>query len=235
LLFASAWLALALALLSPLGALARRSLAAHMVEHEILMVVAAPLFVLAQPLAAGLFGLPTSWRRALGGLTGSPLLRRLGIAAAGPVAAWIVHTAALWIWHVPALFNAAVVHEGVHALQHASFFAAALLYWWSVLRARGERCGAAVLSLFATSVSATALGALLTLSAVPWYAAYGAGPAGTAWTPLEDQQLAGLIMWVPACLVYVVAALGLVVQWVRETESRTRAWEVHIREHSSEA
>jgi putative membrane protein len=109
---------------------------------------------------------------------------------------------------VPALFEAAVEHEGIHALQHASFLVTALLFWWAVLgrdaRSR-EGSGAALAYLFTTMLHTSALGALLTLAASPWYPRYG----------LEDQQLGGLVMWVPGGAAYVAAALMIMARLLR--------------------
>ncbi len=112
--------------------------------------------------------------------------------------------------------------EVVHSLQHSSFLLTALLFWWSVLPGaslRG-RHGAAILSLFSTMVYTGGLGALLTLGRTLWYPAYGAASPLWGLTPLEDQQLAGLIMWVPGGVTYLLATLWLVAEWLRVSEAR---------------
>jgi putative membrane protein len=174
--FALGLLALAIALLSPLHHLAEERLWAHMVQHELLMVLAAPLFMAARPLAACAWVVPV----------------RLPAWLSDPLFAWTLHAAAIWLWHVPGVFEAAAHHEGLHFAQHASFFVTALMFWHSVLARPG-----AVLSLFTTMLHTGALGALMALSGRPWYAGYA----------LEDQQLAGLVMWVPAGAAYPLAAL----------------------------
>jgi cytochrome c oxidase assembly factor CtaG len=129
--------------------------------------------------------------------------------------AWGLHAAALWAWHAPALFEAAVVHESVHILQHASFFVTALLFWWSLLSGRdGQRVGLAVLCLSTTALHGGALGALLAMAGQAWYSVYEATAPLWGLTALEDQQLGGLIMWVPAGLVYLGAALALLASWL---------------------
>jgi cytochrome c oxidase assembly factor CtaG len=138
--------------------------------------------------------------------------------------AWGLHAAALWAWHAPALFEAAVVHESVHILQHASFFVTALLFWWSLLSGRdGQRVGLAVLCLFTTALHGGALGALLAMAGQAWYSVYEATAPLWGLTALEDQQLGGLIMWVPAGLVYLGAALALLASWLGAPSSRTQA------------
>lgn len=105
----------------------------------------------------------------------------------------------------------------MHALQHISFLGTALIFWWSVIGgvARHAR-GIASLSLFTTMVHTGALGALLTLSTVVWYLSYAASPPAWGPTPLEDQELGGVIMWVPAGLVHVIVGIVLASRWLAE-------------------
>src|SRR6185295_8588488 len=119
--FAGGWLVTAAALAGPLDALSARLFSAHMVQHEALMVVAAPLFVLARPLGAWAWALPQCWRRSLGHFFHRPGWRTPWLVVTGPLAAWLVHALALWLWHIPAWFEAALASDGIHALQHASF------------------------------------------------------------------------------------------------------------------
>jgi putative membrane protein len=172
---------LLVALLTPLHHLAEERLWAHMVQHELLMVIAAPLLVAARPLVALRVALP-KW-------------------LSDPLVAWIAHAAAIWLWHVPGIFEAAAYHEALHFAQHASFLVTALMFWWTVF----ARPGAGVASLFTTMLHTGALGALMALSNRSWYAGYA----------LEDQQLAGLVMWVPAGAAYPLAALLLLSRTLR--------------------
>jgi hypothetical protein len=141
---------LALAVSPPVHVLAERLFSIHMVEHELLMAVAAPLLVLGRPLPVLLAALPRPARRRVARWGAAPALGRMWLAATGPVCAWIVHTLALWAWHAPALFAAALHSEAVHAAQHLSFLGAALVYWSSLAANRhgASGYGAAVLSLF---------------------------------------------------------------------------------------
>jgi putative membrane protein len=212
--FAGGWLVLGLAVATPLDPLGNRLFLAHMVQHELLMIVAAPLLVLGRPLAVWAWALPIGGRRTLGGFFRRPGWRVPWRLATGALGAWLLHALALWLWHVPALFEAALANEAVHALQHSSFLLTALLFWWSVLGARTRSArGVAVLSLFTTMVHTGALGALLTLSPVAWYPSYAASAPAFGLDALEDQQLGGLVMWVPAGLVYVVCGLVLAALW----------------------
>jgi len=215
--FAVGWLAIVAALVSPIDALGDELFSAHMVEHELLMIVAAPLLVLGRPLAVWVWAFPPRGRAALGAFFHRPGWRIPWLLLTGPLAAWILHALALWFWHVPALFEAALENEAMHALQHLCFLGTALVFWWSVLGGAGrhER-GVALLSLFTTMVHTGALGALLTLSTVAWYPGYRASAPAWGLTPLEDQQLGGIIMWVPTGLVYIVAGLVLAGRWLAE-------------------
>jgi putative membrane protein len=179
---------LALAVVSPLHEAAERLLWVHMIQHELLMVVAAPLLVLGRPLQAFAHVVPLRLPRLL----------------SDPLLAWTAHAAAVWLWHLPLAFDAALQSEAWHFAQHASFLASALLFWWTIV-ARADL--AALVSLFGTMVYTGALGALLAFARAPWYAGFA----------LDDQQLAGLIMWVPAGLAYPAAALFIASRWLRRS------------------
>jgi cytochrome c oxidase assembly factor CtaG len=214
--FAFGWICLAIALVSPVHQLGERLFTAHMLEHEILMTVAAPLLVLARPVGGMLWALPAAWRSALGRASKWPLAARVWQFLIDPLAATLLHGVAIWIWHAPVLFNAALTDPVIHGLQHVCFFATALLFWWSLLRGRTRErgYGAAVLYLFVTALHSGFLGILLSLAKQPLYP--GQTVAAPEWglTGLEDQQLAGLIMWVPAGLIYAVAALAMTGLWI---------------------
>jgi len=214
-LFASGWIALIGALCSPLHAWAMRSFTAHMVEHELLMLVAAPLLVLSQPLAVLLWALPARTRLAVGRGVRSAWVARPWRVLTAPVSATLLQAAVLWFWHAPSLFDRALRSDVWHAAQHACFIASSLFFWHAVAVGHGavarERRGLSAFCLFVTSIVSGALGALMAFSNSPWYAGYaslGVMPFGL--TPAEDQQLAGLVMWIPGGLVHAVVALVLV-------------------------
>jgi cytochrome c oxidase assembly factor CtaG len=221
--FGLAWLALATAVSPPLDEWSEEWLVAHMVQHELLMVVAAPLFALGAPMVGLLWGVPRRVRRQLRDCVAYPLLRRSWGVVTSPSCVFVLYGLALWIWHVPALYDAALAHEWVHGLQHLCFFGTATLFWWGIAHGRYGRLGygAAVVYVFATAVHGGVLGALLTFSPSVWYAPYiPHHPAGL--TPLEDQQLAGLLMWVPASLAFVASALFLFAEWLRQSDRLSR-------------
>jgi putative membrane protein len=201
------------ALVSPLHSLSERMLTAHMVEHELLMVGAAPLLVLSRPLAVFVWSLPMAVRRWLRSIAGATFVAATWALLTNASAATLLHVTTIFIWHLAPMFEAAIVDPFLHKLQHASFLVTALLFWWSVLSLPRRQYGVAGLHLFATMIAMSLLGALLALSPELWYPSYSVSPLG--FTPLEDQQLAGLVMWVPACFVYAIAAIVLVGVWIR--------------------
>ena len=214
--FAAAWLATAAAVVSPLHAMGDVLFSAHMIEHEILMAIAAPLFVLSRPLGAAVWAMPVAWRGALGALGRSRLILPVWRAATDPFGATVMHGAALWLWHAPAFFDAALVSEPLHRLQHASFFVTALCFWQATLgvRARTAAIGLALFSLFATALHTGFLGILITFAREPLYSHDGEALSDWGISALEDQQLAGLVMWVPGGLIYAVAAVVLLGLWL---------------------
>jgi putative membrane protein len=210
--FAAGWISLVLALVSPLDALGSKLFSAHMLQHEVLMLVSAPLMVLARPLAAWTWAFDLAQRQRVGHAVQARWWAKVWALLTDPLAAFALHALALWLWHVPTLFEAALTNEAVHALQHASFLLTALLFWWAVIGrdARSSRgSGAALAYLFATMMHTSALGALLTLAPTPWYPHYAATSAALGLDPVEDQQLGGLLMWVPGAAAYVWAALAI--------------------------
>ena len=221
--YAAGWGALAAALASPLHPLGSVLFSAHMAQHEVVMVLAAPLLVLGRPVVPFLFALPIGWRRRIGAWARNPRWSAGWGRLTEPLAAWVIHALAILVWHLPVLYGATLRSDAAHGLQHASFVGTALLFWWSLLQ-RGARArpGAAVLYLFLMALYTGGLGALITLSETPWYAAYGAAAPAWGLTSLQDQQLAGLIMWMPGGLAYLVAALALVAGWLRRGELKAR-------------
>jgi putative membrane protein len=210
--FCSGLLTLAGALISPLHWLGEHLFTFHMIEHEVVMAVSAPLIVLGRPVGLLLWGLPRRARRAIGTLMASPPIRRAWDWCAGGACATVIHGVAIWAWHLPFLFDAAVTSTTLHRLQHLSFFATALLFWWAVVW-RSEH-GAAAWHLFVTMIHTGILGALMALSPRVLYAAQTQTASAWGLTPLQDQQLAGMIMWMPSGTIYAAAALTMTALWV---------------------
>jgi putative membrane protein len=214
--FWSGWTILALALLSPLHWLSERLFTAHMIEHELLMLIAAPLLVMARPIGAFLWAFPKILRQSIGRWAQNAPVSAFWRFLTHPVAATLLHGAAIWGWHIPAAFAAALIYEPLHWLQHLSFLGTALLFWHALLRGHpGADDGVGVFWLFFTAMHSSALGILLTLSRTPWIPVQTDVAGGFGLTPLQDQQLAGLVMWVPSGLIYTAIALVLAARWIR--------------------
>jgi putative membrane protein len=226
--FATGWFVLLVALVSPLHHAGAQLFTAHMIEHELIMAVAAPLLVLARPGAGFLWAFPRRIRRRIGWALRANGIQGPWRALTSPSVATLLHGAAIWLWHIPLLFDDAVVNLALHRAQHISFLATAILFWWAVVR-RSDY-GPAFGHVFATMTHTGLLGALLTLAPRVLYGAQTASAPAWGLTPLDDQQLAGLVMWVPAGTVYGAAALAFIGLWV--SRSGLRGWSA---DHALEA
>jgi putative membrane protein len=219
--FALGAVVLALALLSPLDALSEVRFAAHMSQHELLMVVAAPLMVLGRPGLVAVWALPAPWRLRTSTVLAAPSVRVAKAAASAPFFVIMLHALARWVWHLPVLFEAAMRSDALHAFQHLTFFGTAALFWYAVVAGRFGRAGygAGLLFVFFTAFHTTLLAALLTLSPrglYPIYAERGLDPTEL----VEDQALGGVLMWVPSGVALLVIALALLAAWLGEAERR---------------
>lgn len=204
---------LAIVVAEPIERYTADSFAAHMGQHEILMLIAAPLIVVGRPLACWTWALPFAARVPVARPFRTLAWRCLWHAVTSPSGAATLQLVLLLGWHVPGAFDAAATDAWVHAAQHASFLIGALAFWWSLVgTASRERVGGRIAALFLTMLATGALGALLTFAPRPWYAAYG-GRAGA----LADQQLGGLLMWIPGGTVYLLAAIWLLRGWLERT------------------
>jgi len=213
--FGLGWLALVLALLSPIDTRGADLFSIHMIQHEVLMLVAAPLLVLGEPLPVFLWAFPAAARRSIGSACRLSTVQTIWTALTRPLSGWLLHAAALWGWHAPSLFEAALEHPWVHTLQHLTFLLTALLFWNGLLRSRSTgNDGASVLYLFTTTVHSGVLGALITCATHPWFPHYRETAPAFGFSALEDQQLGGLIMWIPGSLVYVGIGLFFLARWI---------------------
>ncbi|MCU1334947.1 MAG: 4Fe-4S ferredoxin, iron-sulfur binding domain protein [Bryobacterales bacterium] len=202
---------------SPLGVLDHQLLLAHMVQHLLLMTVAAPLILLGAPAMALLYGLP---RRFVPGVL-DPVLRFPPLSSVGrivthPVFCWLASTAVVIGWHIPALFQLGMKSEGWHEFQHASFFAAGLLFWWPVVQPWPslERWpGWSIpLYLFLATLPCDALSAFLTFCDRVVYPHYLTPHRLFDISPLGDQEAAGALMWVCVTFAYLVPAAVVTIQ-----------------------
>ncbi len=214
---AVAVLVLAVALVSPLDAASDALASAHMIQHVLLIGVAAPLLARAGPVALVLRAGPPGARR-----MGRSLRRGLGVDARRrrilrhPVLIWVLAVASLWAWHAPALYDAAVAHRPVHVIEHLTLLGAAMAFWSAVWRCGrpGGEPGTGVLLLFGYGLATTLLAALMTFATRPWYESYATTTEAWGLHRLADQQLAGVLMWFPTGFLGAGVALWLVIGWL---------------------
>lgn len=220
---------LAVALVSPIDAMSQQLFCAHMVQHLLIGLVAPLLIVLGRPFVATRGLIARGTQRELYAMV-RPIRRGLHVRASSvgwSLAAVTAHIGAFWMWHAPPFYDAAVRNNAIHAFEHATFLATGIVFWSTMLATRWrERSAVAVLYLFVAGLTSGALAALLTLAPYPLYSVHTTTTAAWHLTPLEDQQLAGAIMWVPGGIVYVGAALVLFIRWLQAAPSTGRPFEI---------
>jgi putative membrane protein len=221
--FGVGWIMFFIALVSPLDALSKELFSAHMVQHLLLVLVAAPFFAIGRFALAVAWAVPPSgiskiWKEWRWGRVWNFLTR--------PMTAFLLHNAAIWIWHMPKLYEASVHNEWIHFLEHFSFFFTAFLFWQvfadlteGVRMGRSARFGLGIFMIFGTMLVSGFLGVLIAFSPHVWYAVYAHETVRYGLTALEDQQLAGTIMWVPSGVVYLVAVINVMGRWLFTMES----------------
>jgi cytochrome c oxidase assembly factor CtaG len=200
---------------SPLAALDRRLLTVHMIQHLLLMSVAAPLILLSEPVLVMVRGLPQRLVRAAAPWFQRPLVRQIGRATVNPVLCWLAATAALIGWHVPEALALGMRSHGWHVFQHASFLATGLLFWspvvqpWPTKRAAGWSL---VLYLFLATLPCDVLSAFLVFSERITYPVYLSAPNSSSLSVSQDQQAAGALMWTVVTIVYLIAGTVVATQ-----------------------
>lgn len=218
--FASGMVMLVIALMSPIDVFSDELSWMHMIQHMLLVGVAAPLLVMGTPFLVSLWALPLAWRRAYGRLKQRvERWKPTRYLLWQPVLMWTLFALTLWIWHLPKLYEATLYDDLFHDFQHFTFVAVGCLFWRVLLdpvsRLRLSR-GVGILYLFLTSLHATLLGVFMTLAPKVWYPFYETRAPRWKLSALEDQQVAGLIMWMPACMIYSLVAAILLGLWLRE-------------------
>ena len=207
--------AILIAIASPLAAFDDLLLQIHMIQHMLLMLVAPPLILLGAPAIPMLRGLPVAITKpALGPPIGSKVIRRLGRFITHPVTGWLAMSAAFWGWHAPGPFQLALRSERWHAIEHGCFLGAAILFWWPVVQPWPSTPHwprwTMVPYLLLADVQNTVLSAILTFSDRLIYPFYASAPRLGGITPLDDQITAGVIMWVPGSLFFLIPAAAII-------------------------
>jgi putative membrane protein len=212
---------LALALSNPMDELADRAFSMHMVQHMLLIKIIAPLLLLGEFTSVFLWAVGNKAAHRLGaGWKRSRWAGTLWQRLTHPWTAWILFTLCLWIWHIPTFYQIALKNELIHDVEHLMFLGTSLLFWWYLLQKGSDhrtRYGMVVLYLFAALMQESALGALLTFSSASWYSSY-ASAALWGLSPLVNQQLAGVIMWLPGGIFFMLLIVLYFGQWLQAIE-----------------
>lgn len=226
LMFATGIATLIVALLSPLDALADQLQSAHMIQHLLLILVVPPLLLMGEPVRAFVWALPQRTRAVVPRWIRIPFWRRLALLLTAPSAAFVLHATALLVWHAPGPYDAAVRNETIHAVEHLCFLGTALLFWWVVMAPppfRRLSIALRVPYVVGMSLVGASIGVVLTFATSPLYDAYVATAPFRGMSALEDQQLAGLIMWIPGGFAYLIAATALFMNWMKVADARADA------------
>jgi putative membrane protein len=187
-------------------------LTAHMIQHLLLMSLVPPLIWLAEPLRVVLYALPSPLAESVVlPIVRSRPIPRLGRLLGHPFVCWVAATAALVAWHVPALLMLSMQSNAWHAIEHASFLAGGLLFWWPVVQpwptSSTEPRWSIVLYLFLATLPCDALSGFLVFSERIAYPMYSSAHRHATLSALDDQQLAGALMWTAVTIIYLVAAV----------------------------
>lgn len=197
-------LLLALIYESPLDRLGEHHFSMHMIQHNIAMMLVPPLIYLGAPATPVLKGMPRSFRkRFVAPFLRSPITRATWGFLTHPIIAILLFASSQWIWHMwPGLYDLALRNDPVHDIQHITFFAVAMIFWWNIIdpkprRSRISSMGIRIVYFYGAMVPKHFLAAFITFADHVFYPTYERVRLFLPGTPLEDQQMAGLLMWVP--------------------------------------
>jgi putative membrane protein len=209
------------ALVSPIEAYEGQLFSVHMVQHMLLELVAAPLLLLGAPVTLALRAASPSVRRRL-----LSVLHSRGVSIVSfPLLAWVLFAAVNWGWHLSALYDEALESQALHYLQHASFLAAAVLFWWPVIGADPSRWRlpypVRLFYLFLAMPQNSFLGVALMSAPAVLYSHYLTNLRAWGPTALADQTMGGILMWVVGDVVFLLAMGCVVAAWVRHEDRRT--------------
>ena len=214
--------ALVMALMSPLEGLAVQLFSFHMIQHLVLILIVAPLLVYGAPVLVITLALPLTTRKGLRTLERSRSMVLLKSVLFHSTIAGALFAVALWSWHLPSLYQSAVADDRWHVLEHSSFVGGSLLFWMHVIGRRRHRLdfGPAILLVFVSGLQSAALSVVLIFADRALYPIHARGARAWGLTPLEDQQLAGAIMWTPVGLVFLVTIVVLLARWLKAMDRR---------------
>jgi cytochrome c oxidase assembly factor CtaG len=222
-LFVVGYTALLVALVSPLHAVGEEFFSVHMVQHLLLSLVAPPLLLLSNSMPILLWALPPGERTTLGRLVGQPgPMRSVMRGLTHPLVAWWLFVGTQWLWHQPVAYQWALEYRWAHYVEHISFFVTAVLFWWPVIGAPPLHSAlgypARLAYTFLAWLPNSFLGAGISLSRGPLYPFYVRAAMANGTDASVDQQLAGLIMWVPGDLLFAIILILLLVAFMQHEE-----------------
>ncbi len=212
-----------IALCSPVDTVGGELFSIHMVQHLLLMLTAPPLLVWSRPAIAFVWAFSPPWRKRIGRVWTGFGFGGLFSFLMQPLVVWLLFVGSFVFWHLPRVYSWALHNEFVHAVEHASFFLTSLAFWTLVIEPSGRRrlgYASALLYVTVTAVVSGLPGALMILAPRPFYLDHAAGVTDWGLTLMEDQQLAGLIMWIPAGAVYIGAAAWLFMRLMQDPDRR---------------
>jgi putative membrane protein len=222
---------LVLSIVSPLDSLGSHHFFMHMTQHVLIMLVGIPLILLGAPTTPMLRGMP-KWLRlgVVAGVAGDSIARAAWRFLTHPIIAAVLYTLVVVAWHlVPGWYDAAVTNEAVHYLQHASFAGTAFLFWWNVIDPAPLRASMGYLLrmvyVFVAATAQSLVAAMLALADEPFYDVYVDARRIFSLSPLSDQELGGLIMWIPGQMLHLVVIGALFAVWAVKSERRQRELE----------
>ncbi len=231
--FGCGLLAILLALASPIDALSTSLLSVHMVQHLLLLMVAPVLVLLGKPIPVLLVGAPREVVRAVARTHArTRWLRATTRRLTGPIEAWVLYAGNMLLWHIPWLYQIALVHQGIHDLEHLCFLITGLLFWWVAIEPLPGPTrlhhGLRILYAWSMTLPVTALGALLSLTNDQRliYPIYATVPRLWGFSAMSDQQLGGIIIWLVGGMMYIAAACVLFFAMMAEDERKTLLHEV---------
>jgi putative membrane protein len=215
--------ALVVALVSPLHTVGEQYFSVHMVQHLLLTLVAPPLLLLANSMPVLLWALPPDDRVTIGRLVGQPgPIRSTLRALTHPLLAWWLFVLTQWLWHQPGAYQLALENRWVHYAEHIAFFGTAVLFWWPVIGAPPLRSAlgypARLGYTFLAWMANTFLGAGITLARGPLYSFYVTSAQSRGTDAAIDQELAGLMMWIPGDVLFAIILILLFVAYMRHEE-----------------
>ena len=217
--FFAGTICIALALMSPIDTISDDLFSMHMVQHLLLMLVCAPLFVWSRPIIVFFYAAPTALRRRLGRFWARRRLGTLASVLMHPVMVWSAFIGIFVFWHIPGPYTLAVENEPIHDLEHLTLFITAFAFWSVVIEPSGRRRldhGSTILFVAATAVFSSLPGALMILTRRPFYPVHASGVTEWGLTLIQDQQLAGLVMWIPGGFIYLAAIALLFAPWFHQ-------------------